>query len=320
VSEFDRIRTYLSPLAGEGSLQLRDDGATLSSPAGTTFVVTTDSVITGVHCIGDESPALMAHKLVRRNLSDIAAMGARPYAYLLSLMLPKETTENWWRKFTRGLSECQDEFGIFLLGGDTACTLGVMTLSLTAFGTLTGTALTRSGAVAGDNLYITGTLGDAALGLAILLNKVSATTPADATALIQRYRVPQPRIAIGLSLQGCASACMDISDGLMQDAAHLARCSDVALRIDAHRLPLSSATFALRDKTATWLEYIVNGGDDYELLFTAPSSQADSLAQIARSSGVAITKIGHVTSGNGVTLHNEDGTEIKIAKQGWQHF
>jgi thiamine-monophosphate kinase len=320
VNEFDRIRTYLAPLAGEGSLQLQDDAAILTPQAETMLIVTTDSVIAGVHCIGDERPNLLAHKLVRRNLSDIAAMGAKPYAYLLSLMLPIETAESWWDNFAHGLAECQDEFGIFLLGGDTAATHGAMTLSLTAFGKLTGAALTRSGATADDDLYVTGTLGDAALGLAVVRGTLTASTADDAAALIQRYRVPEPRIAVGLALQGIASACMDISDGLVQDATHLARASNVALRIDASCLPISSAASALRTNTPSWRETIVSGGDDYELLFTAPVSKAESIAQIALATGVAITKIGHVTSGNGVTLHDDDDAEINIAKQGWQHF
>lgn len=316
MDEFSRIARYFAPLAGEGAFGLGDDAALLIPPAGTRLVTTTDSVIAGVHCLGDESADMLAHKLMRRNLSDLAAMGAEPYAYLVSLMLPHGTGDVWFADFARGLAECQDMFGCVLLGGDTAATPGPLTLSLTAFGTLTGLPLLRSGAQVGDALYVTGTLGDAALGLDILQEHLAC---ADAKHLLQRYYTPEPRLRIGQNLHGLAHSCMDISDGLVQDAAHMATASGVSFVIDTDILPLSAPAQRVIEQMPALLHRIVSGGDDYELLFTAPASSQAALEAIAAQTGIPFTCIGEVCEGSGVTLLRQ-GVELALHEQGYRHF
>ncbi|MBA4274214.1 MAG: thiamine-phosphate kinase [Alphaproteobacteria bacterium] len=262
---------------------------------------------------------MLAHKLVRRNLSDIAAMGAAPLSYLVALMLPRDTSEGWFADFARGLAECQDMFGLTLLGGDTASTDGPLSMNLTAFGTVMPSPLLRSGARAGDALYVTGTLGDAAFGLDVLQGRLVCD---DASSLIARYRFPEPRLAIGRALHGIATACMDISDGLIADAGHMARASTVALRIDASWLPLSAAASALLAADSDRLRRIISGGDDYELLFTAPDHDAtrEALSRLHDETGIAITRIGDVVSGEGVMLHDARGNSIALREQGYTHF
>lgn len=319
MNEFHRIARYFAPLSGAGSFALTDDAAMLDIPFGQRVVITTDSVIAGVHCIGDESPDMLAHKLVRRNLSDIAAMGAVPLSYLVALMLPRDTSEGWFADFARGLAECQDMFGLTLLGGDTASTNGPLSMNLTAFGTVPSSPLLRGGARAGDALYVTGTLGDAAFGLDILQGRLAC---ADASQLITRYRFPEPRLAIGRGLHGIATACMDISDGLVADAGHMARVSTVALRIHASALPLSAAASALLATDSDRLRRIISGGDDYELLFTAQDDDAtrDALARLHDDTGIAITRIGDVVPGEGVVLHDARGQPIALREEGYTHF
>ncbi len=315
MNEFSRIARYFAPLAGEGAFGLTDDAALLTPPAGAQLVTTCDSVIAGIHCIGDESASMLAHKLMRRNLSDIAAMGASAYAYLVSLMLPRDTPESWFKDFAHGLAQCQDMFGITLLGGDTAATTGPLSLSLTAFGTLTTPPLLRSGAQMGDGVYVTGTLGDAALGLDMLQGKL---TP-DA-ALIARYHYPEPRLSVASTLHGIAHSCMDISDGLLQDASHIAASSNVGLSLRADALPLSDSARRLYAQSPALLRRIVSGGDDYELLFTAPMAHENSLHHIAEDTGVTITRIGTVEAGEGVTLCDANGEAIRFREQGFTHF
>lgn len=310
MDEFARIARYFAPLSSEGALGLRDDAALLSPPAGTRLVATCDSLIAGVHCIGDETADMLAHKLVRRNLSDLAAMGAAPYGYLVSLMLPRGTPDAWFAEFARGLAECQDMFGLVLLGGDTAATPGPLTLSLTAFGTLTAPPLLRSGARAGDAVYVSGTLGDAALGLDVLQGRLAHASP---EWLVQRYRYPEPRLGLAQRLHGVAHACMDISDGLVQDAMHIAAASGVGIRLHAAALPLSGAAQAALSQDASLLRRIASGGDDYELLFTAPAAPPPE-------SGIPVTRIGEVVEGSGVVLLDEAGNPIPLRDAGYRHF
>lgn len=314
MDEFSRIARYFAPLAGEGAFGLSDDAALLIPPAGMRLVTTTDSVIAGVHCLGHEPADMLAHKLVRRNLSDLAAMGAAPYAYLTSLMLPRDTLDAWFAGFARGLAECQDMFGLTLLGGDTAATPGPLTLSLTAFGTLADAPLLRRGARVGDALYVTGTLGDAALGLDVAQGRLTCV---DAEYLLQRYYTPEPRLGIGRQLHGIAHSCMDISDGLAQDAAHMATASGVSFVIDTGLLPLSAPAQGALAQTPTLLHRIISGGDDYELLFTAPASAQPALD--ALGAGTGITRIGEVREGSGVILLRE-GAELALREQGYTHF
>jgi len=313
MDEFARIARYLAPLAtGEGAFGLGNDAAVLE---GGPFAITKDCLIAGVHFIGDEAPALLAQKALAVNLSDLAAMGARPTGYLLGLMLPRKTDEAWFASFAQGLAIMQDRFGIVLLGGDTTATPGPLSLSVTALGMLAGPALGRDGAQAGDGIYVTGTLGDAALGLDVL----RGLYPPDAH-LIARYRLPEPRVALGQRLIGIASVCMDISDGLLQDMGHIARASGLKAHLSAPLLPLSSPARALCDAHAEAFARIATGGDDYELLFTAPDAHADRLAHLATETGIAITRIGRMEAGNGVVLRDAQSRALDFAQQGYTHF
>ncbi len=243
MDEFDLIEKYFKPLARgfPGSLNLTDDAAVFSIPAGCELVVTTDAISEGVHFIGDEAPELIARKLLRVNLSDLAAMGATPLCYFLAGMLPKTTEAHWVKRFAEGLAEDQKQFRINIAGGDTISTHGALSLSVTALGTVPkGKALRRSGAKPGDIIYVSGTLGDSALGLSCHCEQSSACKTQD-PFLINRYLLPEPRIALGQKLIGIANACMDISDGLVQDLGHICKASGVGATIHRDKLPLSEA-------------------------------------------------------------------------------
>ncbi len=341
MDEFDLIKKYFTPLASDkAALGLKDDAAIVKVPEGHELVVTKDAIVEGVHFIGDESPDLIARKLLRVNLSDLAAMGAKPYGYFLALMLPKTVNEDWIKAFASGLQGDQNEFGITLLGGDTVATGGALSMSITAMGFVpAGKALKRSGAKAGDDIYVTGTIGDAAIGLRIVSGgtlppsalcaaspaKSSYSTPPRPHAnaeeyLIERYRLPQPRVKFGQLLQGIATSCIDISDGLMQDLGHIAECSNVGATIDWNKIPLSEAAKRILPEIPNHYEAIAAGGDDYELLFTTASSDAETLNKLAERSNVKITFIGKIQMDGDVKLLHDSGKEINLGKKGFKHF
>lgn len=301
------IARYFAPLAeGEaGSFSLVDDAAALMPPAGKKLVVTTDSVIEGVHVLPEATPAQYAQKLLRRNLSDLAAMGARPWRYTLNLTLSPAVDEAWLTAFSAMVREEQDLFGCVLIGGDTTRHDGPIHLTLTAFG-LADHVLRRNGAKAGDDLYVSGTIGDAALGLDLL-----QAGDASAPFLIERYHLPQPRLALGQALHGLAHAALDCSDGLLKDSARMAQASGVGITIERSRIPLSPAALAYAQRADFWSR-ILTGGDDYELVFSAPSAARDALA------GMNVTRIGHVMPGDGVQVM-DGGRDVTPAVQGWEY-
>lgn len=311
MDEFGIIQTYFSPLAKgfPGSLNLKDDAALLHAPAGCELVATTDALIAGVHFLGHEDASLIARKALRVNLSDLAAMGARPMAYLLALMLPKNTKPAWLARFAAGLAQDQRLFSLHLAGGDTTATPGPLSLSITAFGSAPkGKALKRSGARPGDSIYVSGTLGDSALGLASLRGKLkSRLSGSDREFLEDRYLLPQPRVALGQKLLETANACMDISDGLVQDLEHICAASGTGADIHAGRLPLSKAAASLPGA----LSAALCGGDDYELLFTAPPEKPVP---------GDCTAIGEITKGKGVRVLDAKGKPITLARKGFKHF
>jgi thiamine-monophosphate kinase len=317
MDEFTLIRTYFAPLAAgfRGSLNLTDDAAVLDIPAGNQLIATTDTIVEGVHFIGSEDPSMIAKKLLRVNLSDLAAMGATPYAYLLAGTLPKKVNVNWVKKFAKGLSEDQKLFGIALAGGDTTASFGPLTLTITALGLIPKCkALRRNGAKAGDDIYVSGTIGDSALGLLCLKKKL----PRD-RYLQLRYLLPQPRVALGEKLRGVANACIDISDGLMQDLGHICHTSKTCARLDRPMIPLSPPARKLIEKKSALWNAILSGGDDYELLFTAPKDKASAVAAISRNLKIPTTRIGSITTGKNIVV--EDGGKIVTpAKTGYKHF
>jgi thiamine-monophosphate kinase len=311
--EFSLIARHFRPLAGPGALDLQDDAALLTPPPGRQLVLTADAMVAGVHFIADDPPDLVGRKLLRVNLSDLAAKGAEPLGYLMTVSTPKATPEAWFAGFATGLAEDQATYGVTLLGGDTTSTPGPISLSLTIIGHVSpGTAVHRFGARAGDEIWVTGTIGDGALGLAVALGRLS-----DATGfLLDRYRLPQPRI--GLQLAGIASAGMDVSDGLVQDLGHLCRASGLGAELLASDVPLSDAA---RIAGPEWLETCLTGGDDYELLLAVPPGRSDALRQAAGRARVAVTRVGQFHAGpEKVLVRHASGEPFTLTKGGWSHF
>jgi thiamine-monophosphate kinase len=321
LDEFARIARFFAPLAGEGALGLKDDAALIDGPDGTHYVLTADAIVEGVHFLPDDPSNQIARKLLRVNLSDLAAKGAIPVGYLLTTALPKERDENWLAGFAAGLAEDQARFGIVLLGGDSVSTAGPVSLSLTAIGRVpAGRAILRRGARAGDRVYVSGTLGDAALGLRVLKGEIGRLPLAHMNALTERYRLPEPRLALGQALIGTASAAIDISDGLVADLGHLCAASGVGATIERAQLPLSPAAQAAIAQEPDAINAALGGGDDYELLFTVPETVPASLASLAEEFGVPITPIGRIEAGVGVTVCDETGRPIEVKVAGYRHF
>jgi thiamine-monophosphate kinase len=321
LGEFERIARFFAPLAAPGALGLLDDAALIDPPPGRQLVVTADAIVAGVHFLAADPPDLVARKLLRVNLSDLAAMGATPLYYLLTTSLPESCDENWLAGFAAGLAADQSEFGISLLGGDSVATPGPATLSLTAIGSVEpGRAVRRNGAVAGDTIYITGTIGDAALGLAVLTGAVEIADAGERDFLADRYRLPQPRLAIGAALPGIAHAMQDVSDGLVADLGHICAVSGVAGVIDGDAVPLSSAARHALDRDPGLLARVLAGGDDYELLFTSSGDNAAAVAALAKPFGSPITPIGRIVAGSGVRVLDGAGRDIALATPGFRHF
>lgn len=318
--EFELIRSVFRPLAAgqPGALNLTDDAACLTSPPGHDIVLTADAIVAGVHFLPEDPAEDVGVKLLGVNLSDLAAMGADPLGYLITTNWSKPIDAEWIEAFAKGLGTSQSEHGIGLLGGDTVSSRGPMTLSLTAVGAVPhGQALKRSGARHGDVIYVSGTIGDAALGLALLKGEIEAAA-GRREFLIERYRRPRPRLSLGRALRGLATACIDVSDGLLADLGHILETSSVGADIELTAVPLSAGDageIGVADRIDA-----VTGGDDYELLFTVPPSQAQSVAQAAMASGVPITAIGKITTGTGATLHDANGKVISARRAGFQHF
>jgi thiamine-monophosphate kinase len=319
--EFERIRRFFAPLAGPGGLGLLDDAAVVDCRAGQRLVVTADAIVAGVHYLLDDPPDLVARKLLRVNLSDLAAMGARPLHYLLTTALPAALGPDWVAEFARGLAEDQRRFGIDLLGGDSVATSGPAVLSLTAIGEVAvGTEIKRNGARAGDLVWVSGTIGDAFLGLALLRGAYPQLAPEYRAELIGRFQVPDARVDLGRRLAGIAHAMIDISDGLIADLAHICNTSGVAAVIALPSLPLSRAALGVVDGEPGVRIALATGGDDYELLFTAPAGSTQAIDDLSSVLGLPITRIGKIESGEGVRLVDAAGRTIPIDEPGYRHF
>lgn len=321
--EFALIADLFAPLARgfPGALGLTDDAALLAAQPGSDTVVTVDAMVAGIHFLPDDPAGLVARKLVRVNLSDLAAKGARPFAVLLAAAFPRGTGTDWLEAFAAGLGRDLAEFGVALIGGDTVATPGPLTLSLTAFGRVdAGRALLRSGARPGDRLWLTGTLGDGALGLSAAQGTLAGVDEPDLAFLADRYRLPQPRVSVGPRLVGLASAGMDVSDGLVQDLGHLCRASGVGAVVERAQVPLSPAARRAVAGDDSRLARVLTGGDDYELLFTAPPGGTEALHLVAAETGVALTSIGRIVEGAGVTVLDEAGHPLAVGQGGWRHF
>jgi thiamine-monophosphate kinase len=315
--EFAFIARRLRPLAtAPGALGLVDDAALLDPRPGMQLVLTKDAMVAGVHFLEDDPPDQIARKLLRVNLSDLAAMGAAPLGYLLALARPKKIEDAWLASFCEGLAADNAEFDISVLGGDTVSTPGPLTLSLTAIGEVPkGDALLRGGARSGDDIWVSGTLGDAALGLAVLQGELEVAEPSR-SHLIDRYRLPQPRLTLGEALRGLAHAAIDISDGLLADLGHIVEVSELGAEVRADGLPLSDAVADLPGAE----DAARSGGDDYELLFTAPPSRRDAIRRLAVKLDLRLTRIGQMQAGAGVRVLDANGQPIEPTARGWQHF
>jgi len=321
LGEFGRIRRFFAPLAGPGGLDLRDDAALIDSTAGTSLAVTADAIVCGVHYLPEDPPELIARKLLRVNLSDLAAMGARPRYYLLTTALPRDVTDDWVARFAAGLGEDQRRYGVALLGGDSVATAGPAVLSLTAIGELaTGSEIRRSGARAGDRVWVSGTIGDAGLGLAVLRGAYPQLAAEHRAALVERYRLPQPRVELGPRLAHLAHAMLDVSDGLLADLAHVCEASGVGAHIEAAAVPLSAAAAAAVGQGVEARARLAAMGDDYELLFAAAPETTESINRLSASLALPIAPIGWIDSVAGVRLVDGNGTEIPVASMGYRHF
>jgi len=317
--EFDLIARHFRPLAGPGALDLTDDAAVLVPPPGRELVLAADAMVAGVHFLPDDPPETIGRKLLRTNLSDLAAMGAVPLGYLLTTALPRGTGDAWLAAFAAGLQADQAEFGVSLLGGDTVSTQSPVTLSLTILGHVApGAALRRTGAAPGQDIWVSGSIGDGALGLAVLQGEL----PADAEGhLAGRYRLPRPRLALGQALIGLATAAMDVSDGLVQDLGHLCRAAGCGAELLASAVPLSGPAAALVASRPALLPRLLTGGDDYELLFAAPTDAAATIAARAEACGVDVTRIGHFVPGEAVVVvRDAKGAPLPLDRAGWSHF
>lgn len=322
-AEFDIIARLLAPLATDkGAFGLRDDAALLPS---SDYVVTKDMLIEGVHFLTADSLDLVARKLLRVNLSDLAAKGAKPVGYFLACAWPRKARRADIVKFTDGLKADQETFKVSLFGGDTTRhkSDGPLTLSATFFGQPSRKGLVRrSGASIGDDVWVSGTIGDGGLGLAAL-EKRESFPKADKEHVISRFRLPEPRVTLGGALADIASAAIDVSDGLLADAGHIAETSGVALRIDAVRLPLSEAAAAWRarqDNDDLAAARLASFGDDYEILFTAPQALRRAVEMAGKVSKTSVARIGEVAKGSGVLLLGRNGDAIPAPSSGYDHF
>lgn len=326
------IRTYFAPLAASasGAFDLTDDAATLSPPPDTDLVITTDALVAGIHFLPDDPPADVAAKALGVNLSDLAAKGADPLAYTLSLSLPMPISAQWLDGFRNGLATMQAAHGIQLIGGDTTRSPGALMISITAIGaTPAGQMIRRGTAKAGDLIYASGTIGDAALGLLVATGDRRADgwklDEAARAFLLARYRCPQPRTDLARILRDHASAGLDISDGLVIDAGRLCRASGVAATIRSNDVPLSPAARACLHADPPCLETIFTGGDDYEVLFTISPERQDALGHAAAAASTAIHCIGEIKTPSEVAtgaleVIRADGTPLQFAHPGYTHF
>jgi thiamine-monophosphate kinase len=321
LGEFGRIAKFFAPLAGPGGLGLGDDAALIDCSTGRRLVVTVDAIVEGVHYLADDPPDLVAKKLLRVNLSDLAAMGARPLHYLLTTALPARLGDEWVERFAAGLAEDQRLYGVDLLGGDSVATSGPAVLSLTALGEVAaGGEIRRAGARPGDRVWVSGTIGDAFLGLKVLLGFYAMLPAAEQRALTGRFQLPQPRTILGPRLAGIAHAMCDVSDGLAADLGHICDASRVGAVVELPAVPLSAAAKRVAAAEPDLPATLAAAGDDYELLFAAPPEASAAIAALAAELALPLTAIGQIEAGAGVRLVDAVGNPVAVASPGYRHF
>jgi thiamine-monophosphate kinase len=325
--EDELIARYFKPLAtAPGALGLTDDAACYAPPEGHELVLTTDAIVSGIHFLPDDPPQTVARKALRVNLSDLAAKGAQPAGCLLTLALPHGVGDAWLAPFAAGLQSDCALFACPLYGGDSVHTTGPLWLSVTAFGALPrGAMVKRAGAKPGNRVFLTGTIGDGALGLRMLREPDCiaewSLSDDEACHLIGRYRVPQPRVAMAEAVRTLASAAMDVSDGLVGDLGKLCTASGVSARIEVERLPLSAAAAAALEAAPDLIEAIATGGDDYEILAAIPADKAAAFREQAQAAAVAVTEIGEIVAGRAPPqVIGADGARLTFAHGSFSHF
>ncbi|HEX4179793.1 MAG TPA: thiamine-phosphate kinase [Caulobacteraceae bacterium] len=324
VDEFDWIARHLRPLAAGApeALGLVDDAAAIPSRPGFDLVISKDAIVAGVHFLPDDPLDLVARKLLRVNLSDLAAKGAEPYGYFLAVAWPAGGTWPEREAFTRGLKADQETFGLKLFGGDTVSTPGPLTASATILGWVpAGGMVRRSTAKPGDVVLVTGSIGDGGLGLAVARGEGLDLSVSEAAWLNDRYHLPAPRLAVGAALRRWAHAAADVSDGLIADAGHIAEASGVRITLDLDSMPLSAPATAWLGARADLLaarQRLATCGDDYEVLCTAPPEAVETLVAAVAASGLSMTRIGEVAAGAGVEARFA-GRPIQVGHAGWRH-
>jgi thiamine-monophosphate kinase len=317
------IARFFAPIAGEGSLGLKDDAACLRPTPGHDLVLTTDALVESIHFLPEDSPGSIARKALGVNVSDLAAKGASPAGFLLSLALPGHWTESWLSAFAEGLGQASRDFSCPLLGGDTVKAIGALTLSVTAIGQVpTGRMVLRTTAQVGDLIYVTGTIGDSALGLKLRANPAWAEglSPEDRCHLADRYLHPQPRHLLAPALRDNASAAMDVSDGLAGDLAKMMRASGASAVVDADRVPLSPAVRRAVQASPDLLDLALTGGDDYEILCTVPEKNLDRFRKEADRVGLPLSVIGRVVAGEDLPVFRGQNFERRYHAGSYQHF
>jgi len=316
------IQRYFAPIAVHpGALGLSDDAAFIKPPPSCDIVLKTDAIIGGVHFFADDAAQNVASKALRVNLSDLAAKGAKPLGFLLSLALPADIGERWLTNFAEGLRSDAVLYGCPLFGGDTDRTPGPITVSIAMIGSVPeGTMVRRAGAKAGDRVFVSGTIGDAALGLAVRKGRDWGLSEPQRQHLLARYLLPQPRNALAEAVRTHATAAMDVSDGLAGDFAKLCRASKVAASIEASRVPLSDAAKAVVATEPAMLETALTGGDDYEIVCTVPPHKAEAFRAAAAAAKVPITDIGSVQAGEGARFLDASGEALAFKQASFSHF
>lgn len=330
-TEQQMIGRLLAPLSQglEGAFGLKDDAAALAPPEGHEFVISMDTVTAGLHFLFDGTPksaAMAAHKALAVNVSDLSAKGAEPYAYFLSLSLPCGFSE-WLDEFVSTLSNVQNRWGLHLAGGDTVRSHQTLSITITVMGIVPeGEMIRRSTARAGDQLFVSGTIGDAVAGLyAERFDERTGTwrkilSPSEFASLASRTRTPEPRVVLIPALRQFASASLDVSDGLALDAARMAQASGLGVAIEGASVPFSSTALKLLDNRLMTLEELVTGGDDYEILAAVAPGDVSAFITKAEESQVQVTRIGELTTGQGLMLYDAVGERIALKKLGFEHL
>jgi len=324
-AEDELIARYFKPLAKHpGAFGFADDAAAITPPPGHDLVLKTDGLIAGVHFFPDDPAEGVGRKALRVNLSDLAAKGAAPLGFLLAIALPKDFSEQWLADFTRGLGEDADAYACPLLGGDTDSTPGPTSISVAAFGVVpSGTMVKRSGAKAGDHVFVSGAIGDAALGLQARKGAAKSwqLDPALRDHLVARYRVPQPRVALAEAMRAHASAAMDVSDGLVGDLAKLCAASKVSADVEVAHVPLSDAASGALAGDCNLITPILTGGEDYEILCTISPERVASFKAAAAKAGVPVTDIGRIIEGSKPPRFlNPEGQPLTFLHTAYSHF